>query len=95
MAAFQEKDFFVYPLLSPMYRLVSDGPVELKKPMRALISPTVCVCNNFLYACGGVYDRSTATISSARCFRYSTLNIFYRGKVAVLYSTYYTNVVPV
>lgn len=69
MAASQGKDFAVYPIMSPIYKTSSEGPVELRKPPQSLILPSICVYNNFLYACGGIHDRSAHTISSARCFR--------------------------
>ena len=70
-----DNDFYAHPLLSPHYRLTSESAVELKKPPRSIIRPNICVYNNFLYACGGVFDRSIDSMSSARCFR-SVLHIY-------------------
>jgi len=70
MVMCSDKDFYAHPLLSPYYTLTSESAFDLKKPPRPIIRPNICVYNNFLYACGGVYDRSADAISSARCFRY-------------------------
>jgi len=61
--------FMAYPLFSTSQKLSSQAAIDLRKPPRYLVAPSLCVFNNFLYACGGVHDKASYSISSARCFR--------------------------